>query len=258
MHIVSVANQKGGVGKTTSVHNIGVALSRFHKQKVLLVDLDPQGNLTDSCGADPEELRQTVYEVLDGKLEPDKAILDIEPGLKLLPTNQEMVDAELVFFSRKGRENLLKRALQKVDAFDIVIIDCPPSLGLLTVNAFVASKYILAPIQAEYHALAGFAHITNTLDEIRTSGLNPDLQLLGTFVPFFDARKRLNTDVADSLRKDQGNVLFKTKIRDTIALADAPSHGKNIFDYRSRSFGNDDYRQLSIELLKTLKGKAKE
>jgi chromosome partitioning protein len=176
---------EGRRSKTTSVHNIGVALARYQKKKVLMADLDPQGNLTDSCGVEPYELTRSVYEVLDGKLEPGKAITSLEPGLDLLPANQNLAHADQGFSNRIGRENLLKKALQKTNSYDILLIDCPPALGLLTVNAFVASQYILVPVQAEYHVLAGFDHITNTLEEVRASGLNPDLQLLGVFVTFF-------------------------------------------------------------------------
>jgi chromosome partitioning protein len=255
MQIISVANQKGGVGKTTSVHNIGAALAQFHKKNVLMVDMDPQGNLTDSCDVDPNELKQSVYEVLDGKLAPTRVIASVAPRLDLLPANQDLASANQVFNDRVGRENLLKMALQKTAGYDIVLIDCPPALGLLTINAFVASRYILVPIQAEYHALAGFDHITNTLEKVLASGMNSDLQLLGVFVTFFDARKRLNTDVAKKLQEKRGDLLFKTKIRDNIALADAPSHGQDIFAYRAKCFGSEDYKQLSVELLKKLKEK---
>ena len=260
MQIISVANQKGGVGKTTSVHNIGVALARFHKKRVLMVDIDPQSNLTDSCGVNFRELESTVYHVLDGKLDPAIAINALEERLDLLPANQDLAHAEQGFSSRIGRESLLKRALNKLSGagYDIVIIDCPPGLGLLTINAFVASKYILVPVQAEYHSLAGFDHLTNTLEEIRANDLNSGLELLGIFATHFDSRKGLNRDVVAKLQQEQGEYFFKTKIRDNIALADAPSHGKDIFSYRKQSFGSEDYRQLAGEILKTLKKKAKE
>lgn len=254
MHVISVANQKGGVGKTTSVHNIGSALAKFHKKKTLMIDLDPQANLTDSCGVNPASLGLSVYEVMDGK-EAASAVISLEKGLDLLPANDNLVAAELQFSKKIGRENLLKKAIRSLSGsgYDFMVVDCPPALGLLTVNAFVASDYILVPIQAEYHALAGLASLTQTLAEIRDNELNSRLEVLGVFVTFFDGRKNLNVDVAREVKEKWGETLMNAMIRDNVSLAEAPSYSKNIFAYKQKSFGSADYKALGAEIIKIIK-----
>ena len=198
MYICAIANQKGGVGKTTTAHNLGVQLARNAKTRVLLLDLDAQGNLSDACGLDPQTLEYTVFDVLAGNASIAEAKSTLEAGLDILPANIRLAEAELAFAGRMGRENLLKKALLSVSGeYDYVLIDCPPSLGLLTVNALNAANGLLIPVQVEYYALAGLALIRQTAELVRD--LNPDLAILGLVLTFFDARKTLNKDVA--LRK---------------------------------------------------------
>lgn len=166
MYICAIANQKGGVGKTTTTHNLGVQLARNAKKRVLLLDLDAQGNLSDACGLEPQTLERTVFDVLAGSAPIAKAKSTLEEGLDILPANIRLAEAELAFAGRMGRENLLKKALTSVAGeYDYVLIDCPPSLGLLTVNALNAANGLLVPVQVEYYALAGLALIRQTADE---------------------------------------------------------------------------------------------
>ena len=255
MRVLSVANQKGGVGKTTSTHNLGVALARQHHKRVLLIDLDAQANLTDSCGVDPDGLKATTYTVLENIGSPLDAIVHLEDNLDILPANGMLSGAELSLGGRIGREGLLKRAIQKLHqerSYDLVLIDCPPTLGLLTVNAFVASDYVLSPIQAEYHALAGLNRLTGTLQEVIGADLNSSLKIIGVFITFYDSRKKLNQGVVDALKEEWKGNLFTAYVRDNVALAEAPSYSKDIFLYRGKSFGGEDYTLLAKELLHRL------
>ena len=226
MYICAIANQKGGVGKTTTAHNLGVQLARNAKKRVLLLDLDAQGNLSDACGLDPQTLEYTVFDVLAG--------------------NASIAEA-------KRRENLLKKALLSVSGeYDYVLIDCPPSLGLLTVNALNAANGLLIPVQVEYYALAGLALIRQTAELVRD--LNPDLAILGLVLTFFDARKTLNKDVAAALADEWGDALFSTRIRDNVSLAEAPSNGQDVFSYKRGSYGAKDYAAFAAEFLERTEG----
>lgn len=246
MYICAVANQKGGVGKTTTVQNLGVALAA-HK-KVLLVDLDAQGNLTDACGLSPHEETCTIFQVMDATVSPDKAIKPLSENLSILPANIDLSVAEITFAGRMGRENLLKKALQQVQGFDLALIDCPPSLGLLTVNALTAADSLLIPVQTEYHALAGLHLMQQTVAAVKEN-LNSRLEILGLVLTFFDSRKKLNRDVAEALATEWGNKVFAARIRDNVSLAEAPSAGQDIYAYRKGSFGAEDYRQLADEFI---------
>ena len=207
MYICAIANPKGGVGKTTTAHNLGVQLARNAEKRVLLLDLDAQGNLSDACGLDPQTLERTVFDVLAGNASIAEAKSTLEAGLDILPANIRLAEAELAFAGRMGRENLLKKALSSVSSeYDYVLIDCPPSLGLLTVNALNAANGLLIPVQVEYYALAGLALIRQTAELVRD--LNPDLAILGLVLTFFDARKTLNKDVAAALADEWGDTLF--------------------------------------------------
>ena len=249
MYICAVANQKGGVGKTTTAHNLGMVLGQ--KKKVLLIDLDAQGNLTDACGFTQPDLHGSAYEVLGGGKSLVEVTLPLAKGIDLLPATRDLAVAELAFASKLGRENLLKKALKSAD-YDFVIIDCPPSLGLLTVNALTAANGVLIPVQAEYYALAGLDLIQETMQGV-VENLNPGLHPLGILLTFFDGRKSLNRDVANGLRERWGNLVFKTPIRDNVALAEAPSNGQSIFDYRSQSYGAQDYAALAREFMLRVK-----
>lgn len=249
MYICAVANQKGGVGKTTTAHNLGMVLGQ--KKKVLLIDLDAQGNLTDACGFTPPDLHGSAYEVLGGEKSLEGVLLPLDEGIDLLPASRNLAVAELAFASKLGRENLLKKALKDA-AYDFAIIDCPPSLGLLTVNALTAATGVLIPVQAEYYALAGLDLIQETMQGV-VENLNPGLHTLGILLTFFDGRKSLNRDVTNGLRERWGNLVFKTAIRDNVALAEAPSNGQSIFDYRSQSYGAQDYAALAREFMLRVK-----
>lgn len=251
MYTCAVANQKGGVGKTTTTHNLGMALGREYR--VLLIDLDAQGNLTDACGLEAGELTSTAYEVLDGGARFEDAICRLGPRIDLLPAGRNLAVAELAFASRLGRENLLKKVLAG-KAYDVVLIDCPPSLGLLTVNALNAANGVLIPVQAEYYALAGLDLIQETMRDI-IDNLNPELSLLGILLTFYDGRKSLNRDVASGLAERWGEQVFRTRIRDNVSLAEAPSNGQSVFEYRARSYGAADYEALAREFMERVKTK---
>lgn len=253
MYICAIANQKGGVGKTTTTQNLGVLLAREHGKRVLLVDLDAQGNLTDACGLEPKEQALTSYQVLGAETTLDKATRCLEQGVDILPANIGLAIAELSFASRMGRESLLKKAL-KGATYDYVLVDCPPSLGLLTVNALAAADGLLVPVQVEYHALAGLALIRQTAGMV-IENLNPTLEMLGLVLTFFDGRRKLNRDVASALVKEWGDKAFAARIRDNVSLAEAPSNGQDIHAYKNGSYGSADYKALAEEFLQKTGGR---
>lgn len=243
----AIANQKGGVGKTTTAQNLAAALVRNHKKKVLLVDLDSQANLTDACGIDTKSLQRSTFTVLEGKIPLSEATVTLEERLDILPATVDLAIADIAFAARIGRENLLKKALAGAQ-YDHIIIDCPPTLGLLTVNALSAANALLIPVQVEYYALAGLNLIQETLNDVRIN-LNPNISILGLVLTLYDSRKKLNKDVEKALVEDWKEQVFTTRIRDNVALAEAPSDGKDILSYRPRSFGAEDYAALAKEYL---------
>ncbi len=257
--IFTTINQKGGVGKTTTVVNIGVYLARLGR-KVLLVDLDPQANLTSSLGvAVPSERKsditgrgnnaRTIYDVLMGKHTPAEVFLSTNiENLYVLPSGIELSGAEVEMVTMMSRENVLKTALHKVtDEYDFVIIDCPPSLGLLTINALVAADKILVPIQCEYFALEGLGQLMNTIKLVK-SNLNPSLEIGGVILTMFDTRTNLSRAVADEVKSFFGDTVFNTIIPRNIRLSEAPSHGQSISEYDPSSTGAKAYEDLSKEI----------
>lgn len=245
--IIALVNQKGGVGKTTSTINIGAALAKAGK-RVLLVDLDPQGNLTVSLGIMAHELEATLYEVLTGAFTAVQAT--IKKNYDVIPADIRLSGAELELSSQPGREMILKEALQPIQAnYDYILIDCPPSLGLITLNGLTAAQEIFIPLQAEFLALNGMAQLLKTIGAVQKR-LNPQLNISGIITTLYDSRKNLNKEVLEKIQEYFPEKAFKSLIRDNVALAEAPSFGKDIFEYRPDSNGAEDYKNLSSEIIK--------
>ena len=242
---ISMSNHKGGVGKTTSVANIGAGLNQL-KKKVLLIDLDPQANLTQSLGID-DESDQTIYGALKG--EHSLTPVNICEGLDLIPSTLDLSGAELELSTEAGREFILAELLSPIKKlYDFIIIDCPPSLGLLTVNALTASDEVYIPLQAHYLPLRGLTKITEVIDKVQKR-INKNLKVGGIFITQFDKRKILNRDIADTIVEHFSEKVFKTRIRNNIALAEAPTSGLDIFRYNPKSNGAADYMELCKEIL---------
>lgn len=239
--IISISNFKGGVGKTTSCLNIGAGLAKKGK-RVLLIDLDPQFNLTQSLNCN-EETEDNIYNVLkDGRpLSP----IEISKKLHLVPATLDLIKAEVELSHRFKRESILNKALEAViDTYDYVIIDCPPSLGVLTINGFVASDLIFVPIEAEFLSLKGFSVLSEAIGKV---GLKIDR----AFITKFDSRKVLNRNVKEAIVNSLGPSAFKTVIRHNVSLAEAPARGESIFDYAPKSYGAKDYAALVNEIIKS-------
>lgn len=236
--IISIANFKGGVGKTTSTINIGAGLSN-RKKRTLLIDLDPQFNLTQSLGI--TEPKTTIYDSLCGKqkLQP----IEVYKNLEVVASSLHLVRAEGELNARFKREFILSKLLEPIKAnYDYILIDCPPALGILTMNSFIASDYIFIPIEAEYLALSGYSILAEALEEV-------GLEIDKVFITKFDSRKILNRNVEESIRKNLPDKIFKTKIRNNIALAEAPAQSLDIFRYDSKSNGAEDYLNLCKEII---------
>lgn len=243
-HIVSLLNHKGGVGKTTSAINIGAGLVELGK-KVLLIDLDPQANLTISLGI-PRQ-RHTIYEALRG--EGELVPYTHKPNFDVITSSLDLSGAEMELINEAGREFILRDLInQVVDDYDYILIDCPPSLGLLTLNALTSSRYVLIPLQTEFLAVQGLAKIKQVIDKVKMR-LNKQLEMSGVIATMYDSRRVLNRDVVDTIHKYFGEKVFKTYIRDNVALAEAPAQRKDIFDYSPKSPGAVDYLALSKEIM---------
>jgi chromosome partitioning protein len=249
MKIIAVANQKGGVGKSTTTISVAHYLAKSGK-RVLVVDLDPQGNTTSGLGVDKQQLEHTTYDVLQDYNHLESAITKTEYGVWLMPANQSLAMAEVNLVSTEGREQKLKQALSRV-TFDYVFIDCPPSLGLLTINALTASTHVAIPVQAEYYALEGLGQLLETIRRVRQA-LNPDLELLGVLLTMFDHRTTLSTQVHEEIKKHFPGKLFETIIPRNVRLAEAPSHGQPIGEHDKWSKGARAYKKLSKEITKRL------
>jgi len=245
--VISISNHKGGVGKTTSVVNIGAGLNKLGR-KVLLIDLDPQANLTQSLGiTNPEH---TIYGSLRGeyKLQP----LEVLDNLFIIPSTLDLSGAEIEMSGEAGREYILKELVEPIrSSYDYILIDTPPSLGLLTLNAFVCSELVLIPLQAQYLAIQGLSKLLEVIDKIQRR-LNKELKMGGVFITQYDSRKVLNRDVVNTIQKHFKDKVFKTMIRENVALAEAPIWSLDIFRYNPKSYGAEDYLSLSMEIEKIL------
>ena len=251
--IIAIANQKGGVGKTTTAVNLAAALARTPK-RVLLIDLDPQGNATMGSGVDKRELENSITDVLLGEAQAVDAIVRCEDGYDLLPGNIDLTAAEIRLMDEAGREARLKQAIETVrGGYDFVIVDCPPSLSLLTLNALNASDSVLVPMQCEYYALEGLSALLDTIGALK-GRLNPALEIEGVLRTMFDVRNNLANAVSAELTNHFGELVFRAIIPRNVRLSEAPSHGLPIHLYDARSAGAQAYELLAEEFIERNEG----
>ena len=244
-HVIAVLNQKGGVGKTTTVINLASYLSKLNKS-VLVIDIDPQGNATTGFGINKQQINSGTREIMLGNSMIEQVILEVDDGVHLVPTSQDLAALEVDLVTLKEREYRLKKALDSSN-YDYVIIDCPPSLSLLTVNAMTAADSILIPVQAEYYALEGLSQLLEVVQLVR-NGLNPNLELLGVLLTMYDSRTSLSEQVKSEIQQFFGTKVFTTVVPRNVRLAEAPSHGKTINSYDKWSKGARAYKQLAKEV----------
>ena len=251
--IIAVANQKGGVGKTTTAINLSAALAEKGK-KVLVVDIDPQGNTTSGFGIEKNELENTVYELMLGECSvKDCMIEDVIPNLSIIPSNVNLAAAEIELIEADKKEYILKNELDWVkDKFDFVIIDCPPSLSMLTVNSMTASDSVLVPIQCEYYAMEGLSQLIHTINLVKKK-LNPYLEMEGVVFTMYDSRTDLSQEVVESVKEALEERVFETNIPRNVRLAEAPSYGMPICKYDANSAGALAYASLADEIIKVNK-----
>lgn len=247
--IIAIANQKGGVGKTTTAINLSACLAEAG-QKVLTVDFDPQGNATSGLGFEKGYMDKTVYEMMIGECKVEECVIhDVQENLDVLPSDVNLAGAEIELLDEENKESILKQELEKVEEnYDYIIIDCPPSLNLLTINALTAADTVLVPIQCEYYALEGLTQILQTVDLVKKK-MNPKLELEGVVFTMYDARTNLSLQVVENVKTHLNRNIYKTIIPRNVRLAEAPSHGMPINLYDTRSTGAESYRMLAAEVI---------
>ena len=247
--IIAVANQKGGVGKTTTSINLSACLAEAG-QRVLVVDVDPQGNTTSGLGVDKNNVENTIYEMMLGECTVEESIIkDVLDNLDVMPSNVNLAGAEIDLIGIEDREYILKKAINSVrDNYDFIVVDCPPSLSMLTVNAMTASDTVLVPIQCEYYALEGLSQLIHTINLVKKR-LNPDLEMEGVVFTMYDARTNLSLQVVENVKENLKQTIYKTIIPRNIRLAEAPSHGVPINLYDPKSAGAESYRLLADEVI---------
>ena len=247
--IIAITNQKGGVGKTTTAINLAASLAEAN-QKILLLDFDPQGNATSGFGIELDETENTIYSVLTEECSMDEAILvDVIDNLDLIPSDMNLAAADIEFVTQEDKNLILKNLLTPYkNKYDYIIIDCPPSLGTITVNALTAANSVIIPIQCEYYALEGLNQVLNTIDIVQ-QGLNTKLVVEGIVFTMYDGRNKLSQQVVETVRENYNGNIYETLIPRNVRLAEAPSHGLPITLYESSSTGADSYRKLAAEVM---------
>jgi chromosome partitioning protein len=247
--IIAIANQKGGVGKTTTAINLSSCLAEIGK-KVLLIDLDPQGNTTSGVGVDKNLLENTIYELILQECTLDQCLIkDVFENLDLLPSNVNLSGAEIELIGVQDKEYILKNSIEEIiNNYEFIIIDCPPSLNMLTVNAMTTANTVLVPIQCEYYALEGLTQLIHTINLVKKR-LNPYLEMEGVVFTMYDARTNLSLQVVENVKSNLNQTIYKTIIPRNIRLAEAPSHGLPINHYDAKSAGAESYRLLAEEVI---------
>ena len=247
--IIAIANQKGGVGKTTTSINLAASIAEMGK-RVLAIDLDPQGNMTSGLGVDKNEVENTVYELMLDECSINESIQDtVVKGLRLIPSNVNLAGAEIELLGINDKEYILKTAVDYIrDDYDFIVIDCPPSLNMLTVNAMTTADTVLVPIQCEYYALEGLSQLIHTINLVQER-LNPNLQMEGVVFTMNDVRTKLSNQVVENVKENLDTKIYETMIPRNIRLAEAPSYGIPINMYDSKSAGAESYRKLAKEIV---------